>query len=93
MSADRVGIRDADGSDDAERERDLETLPLLGRAAGLRAFALSILGGPPPETSGRDNLGSLALMEAAGRSAESGLFEDVRDPLTMARGHVLVRRL
>ncbi|MDO4031129.1 Gfo/Idh/MocA family protein [Clavibacter michiganensis] len=78
VSADRVGIRDADG---AERDLDLETLPLIGRAAGLRAFALSILGGPPPETSGRDNLGSLALMEAAGRSAESGRFEDVRDPL------------
>ncbi|QOD43537.1 Gfo/Idh/MocA family protein [Clavibacter zhangzhiyongii] len=78
VSADRVGIRDAAG---AERELDLETLPLKGRAAGLRAFALSILGGPPPETSGRDNLGSLALMEAAGRSAESGLFEDVRHPL------------
>ncbi|WP_235425849.1 Gfo/Idh/MocA family protein [Clavibacter michiganensis] len=78
VSADRVGIRDADGT---ERELDLETLPLKGRAAGLRAFALSILGGPPPETSGRDNLGSLALMEAAGRSAQSGRFEDVRDPL------------
>ncbi|OUE10197.1 4-carboxy-2-hydroxymuconate-6-semialdehyde dehydrogenase [Clavibacter michiganensis] len=77
-SADRVGIRDAAGS---ERELDLETLPLIGRAAGLRAFALSILGGTPPETSGRDNLGSLALMEAAGRSAESGAFEDVRNPL------------
>jgi predicted dehydrogenase len=80
VSADRVGIRDADGTE-RELELDHAALPLIGRAAGLRAFALSILGGPPPETSGRDNLGSLALMEAAGRSAASGQVEDVRDPL------------
>jgi predicted dehydrogenase len=80
LAADRVGIRAADGVE-RELELDLDALPLIGRAAGLRAFALSILGGPPPATSGRDNLGSLALMEAAGRSAASGRVEDVRDPL------------
>lgn len=50
------------------------------RQGGLQAFARSVQGGPTPETSGRDNLRSLALMEAAGRSAASGLPEDVVVP-------------
>jgi predicted dehydrogenase len=53
---------------------------LYDRAAGLRIFADAVNGGPPPESSGRENLGSLALMEAAGRSAASGRVEPVRLP-------------
>ncbi|MCL2515931.1 MAG: Gfo/Idh/MocA family oxidoreductase [Microbacteriaceae bacterium] len=59
-----------------------ETLPLpeaelYDRSAGLQVFARAIAGGPAPETLGRSNLGSLALMEAAARSAASGRVEEV----------------
>jgi predicted dehydrogenase len=47
------------------------------RSAGLQIFAAAVAGGPLPETAGRANLGSLALMEAAARSAASGRVEDV----------------
>lgn len=50
---------------------------LHDRAAGLQVFAHAVEGGPLPETTGRDNLGSLALMEAATRSAASGRVENV----------------
>ena len=53
---------------------------LYDRAAGLRIFARAIQGGPAPESTGRDNLGSLALMEAAARSAASGRVETVHHP-------------
>src|SRR5690606_36608838 len=48
-----------------------ETPPLvemeqLGRSGVLTAFAEAIESGVEPETSGRRNLGTLALMEAAG---------------------------
>jgi predicted dehydrogenase len=46
----------------------------------LRIFARAIQGGPAPESTGRDNLGSLALMEAAARSAASGRVETVHHP-------------
>ncbi|GAA4968926.1 Gfo/Idh/MocA family oxidoreductase [Kineococcus glutinatus] len=52
---------------------------LWGRSAGLRQFARAIAGGPPPDVTGRSNLGTLALMEAATRSAASGRVEDVED--------------
>jgi predicted dehydrogenase len=48
-----------------------------GRSAGLVAFAMSIATGEEPETSARNNLGSVALMEAAARAAASGDVEDV----------------
>ncbi len=48
-----------------------------GRSAGLQLFAQAVEGGLVPETSGTANLGSLALMEAAARSAASGKLEDV----------------
>ncbi len=48
-----------------------------GRSAGLVRFAEAIASGTEPETSARNNLGSLALMEAAGRASISGKVEDV----------------
>lgn len=48
-----------------------------GRSAGLVRFADAIATGVEPETSARSNLGSLALMEAAGRASLSGKVEDV----------------
>jgi predicted dehydrogenase len=61
-------------------EVELAEQELFGRAAGLRLFAEAILGGRTPETVGTANLGSIALMEAAARSAASGRVEDVRLP-------------
>lgn len=50
------------------------------RAAGLQVFARAVSGGPLPESTGRNNLGSLALMEAAARSAVTGRVEPVQLP-------------
>ncbi len=83
--------RGGEGPDDDELELTTATGPgartpqrvelarpsLWGRSAGLRAFAAAVRGGPAPETTGRDNLGSVALMEAAARSAASGRVEAV----------------
>ena len=65
-----------------ELGKEEETAPLVtprfhGRSAGLVAFAKAITSGEEPETSGRNNLGSVALMEAAARAAASGKVEDV----------------
>src|SRR5690606_6654091 len=76
VDGDRVSILRA--GDDEAYDVELEEMDLVERAAGLRAFAVSVAGGPSPESSGRDNLGSLALMEAAARSAASGVVEQVR---------------
>lgn len=48
-----------------------------GRSAGLVKFAEAIASGVEPETSARDNLGSVALMEAAARASLSGQVEAV----------------
>lgn len=58
----------------------LEQMPLYGRAAGVQLFARAIATGVVPETAGAGNLGSLALMEAAARSAASGRTEEVLIP-------------
>ncbi|ABS03345.1 Gfo/Idh/MocA family protein [Kineococcus radiotolerans] len=55
----------------------LPPMPLWGRSAGLRQFARAVRGGPAPDVTGRANLGSVALMEAAARSAGSGKVEQV----------------
>lgn len=52
-------------------------LEYVGRAGALAAFAEAVATGVEPETSGRRNLASLALAEAAARSAESGRPEPV----------------
>lgn len=62
-----------------ERVR-LEPADMVDRTAGLAIFARAVEGGSVPESTGRENLGSLALMEAAARSASSGRVEAVRRP-------------
>ena len=74
---DRVSLRTADGT---VREIPLPEQDLYGRSAGLAIFADAIAHGTVPETAGASNLGSLALMEAATRSAASGRVEDVLLP-------------
>jgi len=66
-----------------ELGKEEEALPLVtprfhGRSAGLVAFAKAIATGDEAETSARDNLGSIALMEAAARAAASGKVEEVK---------------
>ncbi|MBT2502606.1 Gfo/Idh/MocA family protein [Curtobacterium sp. ISL-83] len=78
VAGDRVTLRRT--QDDEAEPVALRTLPHTDRQGGLQAFARSVTGGPAPETSGRDNLRSLALMEAATRSAASGQPEDVVVP-------------
>jgi predicted dehydrogenase len=64
----------------SEKRVDLDEIGLWGRAGGLQAFADAIRDGVEPENSGRRNLGSVALMEAAATSAASGKVEPVVDP-------------
>jgi predicted dehydrogenase len=63
----------------------MEKLPLLGRSMGLRQLVGCIEAGAEPESSGRANLGTVAIMEAAVRSAESGRVEQVA-PVTSPAG-------
>ena len=58
----------------------LAKIPYVGRSGSLGEFARAIAAGEEPESSGRQNLGSLALMEAAARSAASGQVEPVTVP-------------
>jgi predicted dehydrogenase len=60
------------------RRIELPALTHIDRAGALHAFAEAIHTGQPPETAGSANLGSLALMEAAIQSAQSGLPVRVR---------------
>lgn len=76
VDEDAVTVREL-GAEDANPV-DLEPMPVWGRSAGLQAFARAVESGEEPETSGRRNLASLALMEAATRSAESGRVEEVQ---------------
>ncbi|MCU1440384.1 MAG: oxidoreductase domain protein [Rhodoglobus sp.] len=66
---DRVSVKRPGGPATA---LGLDPVELHGRAGSLKAFARAIETGTQPETSGRDNLGSVALMEAAVESASSG---------------------
>ncbi|MFZ0215416.1 MAG: Gfo/Idh/MocA family oxidoreductase [Candidatus Dormiibacterota bacterium] len=58
--------------DGGEQRVDLAPLRFTDRAGALHEFADAILSGRTPESSGRDNLRTLALMEAAVASATSG---------------------
>ncbi len=65
VAGDRVTLR-KDQDAEAAEPVELPTMQHADRQGGLQAFARSVEGGPAPETSGRDNLRSLAVMEAAG---------------------------
>jgi predicted dehydrogenase len=64
----RVVVRDAGG----ERRLPLPVLPLVDQAGSLAELLDAVRAGRQPESSGRENLGSLALALAAIDSAERG---------------------
>ncbi|MEO8464109.1 MAG: Gfo/Idh/MocA family oxidoreductase [Gammaproteobacteria bacterium] len=53
--------------------------PAAGMVAMLAQFRAAIEQGTEPETSGRDNLWTLAMFEAAGHSASTGQFTAIDD--------------
>jgi predicted dehydrogenase len=67
--ADQVAVR---GLKKAPRRVELPELAQIDRAGTLSAFVQAIRSGQEPECSGRDNLGTLALMRAAIDAAETG---------------------
>lgn len=67
------------------RRVQLPEMPYFDRAGSLAAFAEAIRSGAEPSSSGRDNLGSLALMFAAIASAAAGRTQEVRAFLPSAR--------
>ncbi|MBO0709435.1 MAG: Gfo/Idh/MocA family oxidoreductase [Candidatus Dormibacteraeota bacterium] len=76
----RLHIRRREGGAGAAFKEEDVTLAPLGyqdRAGALHEFAQAILQGRAPETSGRDNLGTLALMDAAVTSAAQGAPVDL----------------
>jgi predicted dehydrogenase len=56
--------------------------PAAGMLAMLEQFRAALGGGPDPETSGRDNLWTLAMFEAAVQSAATGRFVSVDETFT-----------
>ncbi|TMG00818.1 MAG: hypothetical protein E6I06_16325 [Chloroflexi bacterium] len=56
----------------------LSTMPHIDRAGSLAEFAASLRANREPETSGRDNLGTIALMTAAVESAARREWVQVR---------------
>jgi predicted dehydrogenase len=68
-SGDRVEVRPLGGE---ARTLALPEVRPHGRAGALAAFAVAVRAGEEPETSGRDNLRSLAIVEAALASAATG---------------------
>ena len=59
------------------RRARLPRIPAADRAGSLRAFVSAVRSGVEPDTSGRRNIGSIALMYAALRASESGEWENV----------------
>lgn len=74
---DAVSIRTRDGK---AAQVAMDEMPVWGRSAGVLAFIDAIETGVEPENSGRRNLGSVALMEAAAKSMASGQVEEVVIP-------------
>jgi predicted dehydrogenase len=70
VSGDRLTVREREGE---PREIVLPALPLLDRAGCLAEFAAAVRTGRQPESSGRDNLPTLALCLAAIESATRGV--------------------
>jgi predicted dehydrogenase len=73
---DEVNLRLLSGK---PRAIKLPTLPYLDRQGSLDAFVKAVRSNTEPETSGRDNLQTLALMYAAIESAKSGRPVNVQD--------------
>jgi predicted dehydrogenase len=73
---DEVNLRLLSGK---RRAIKLPTLPYLDRQGSLDAFVKAVQSNTEPETSGRDNLQTLALMYAAIESAKSGRPVNVQD--------------
>jgi predicted dehydrogenase len=69
-SVDRVTVRPLGGR---PRRLELPRLAHIDRAGSLHAFARAVATGEPPESSGRDNLGSLTLMHRAIDAATTGM--------------------
>lgn len=76
VTQDRVVVRQRGGE---ERVVALKPAALTGGGAAITEFAHAIQAGREPETSGRHNLGTIALMEAAVESAGA------RQPVTIHR--------
>lgn len=72
---DRLAMRTRGGRSRTVRLRDMER---IDRAGSLTEFALAIRENRVPETSGRDNLGTLAMVEAAVESARRTEWVRVR---------------
>lgn len=72
--SDRVVIRPRGGRPRTQRLPDMQR---VDRAGTLSEFAAAIREGREPETSGRDNLGTLAMVEAAVESAARGGWVEV----------------
>jgi predicted dehydrogenase len=68
-SVDRVTVRPLRKR---ARRIELPALPQIDRAGSLRAFARAVERGEEPESSGRANLGSIALVHAAIKAAATG---------------------
>lgn len=66
------------------RSVKLPALELLDRNGSLQAFVLALEKGEVPESSGRDNLKTLALMFAAIESAASGSPVTIADPVPVS---------
>ena len=69
FAGDSVAVRSRNGT---VRQVALPKVQPHGRAGALAHFANAIRTGSEPETTGRDNLGTLALVEAAVTSAVTG---------------------
>ena len=76
VTEDRVVVRQRGGE---ERVISLTPAPRTGGSAAITEFVTAIHSGREPETSGRHNLGTIALMEAAVESA------GMRQPVTIHR--------
>jgi predicted dehydrogenase len=91
LAFDRLAIRPLGGD---WQTLPLPSLPQHDRAGALAAFARRIAGEEPPGfSSGADNLGTLALTEAAIRSASAGGAPVAVAPLLQAAGPILEEAL
>lgn len=84
LTAERVTVRPLDGP---ERALTLPRPDRYGRAGSLAAFAAAVASGTEPPSSARENLGSVALMEAAIAAVATGQTQPVpRGVAAMAVG-------